>query len=399
LSDRNFIVQLPSRIIYGEATAEKIPSLVQEFGVKSALIVTDPVVHKVGLSDRIETLLKKVGIKTEIFDRVEPEPKIQVAEEVAKFARKSHCGLVIGIGGGSSLDMAKVASIAETNAGPMVELIGVDKVPRAGIPKILIPTTSGTGSEVTMNSIVSLEEEALKTGIVSRHLMADVAVVDPLMTVSMPPKITASTGLDALSHAIEAIMSVDANSFSQPLALESIRLIFNNLQEVREKGDDLAARGSMSLASLNGGIAIQVSGTCGGHAAAYAFAVKAKTPHGVSCAIALPYIMEFNAPKCLHKLAVIAEAAGVSKPGQNPEEAAFKAVEAVRNLTQMLDNPLSLKEIGVKEKMVPLLARDIMKSQRLLVRNPRVFTEGDAAELFIRMYEGRPLPMAEYRKQ
>jgi len=255
---------------------------------------------------------------------------------------------------------------------------------------ILIPTTSGTGSEITMNAVVKAETDSIKTGIVSQHLLADIAIVDPCLTLTMPPKSTAATGLDALSHAVESLMSVDSNPMTESIALEAVGLIFSNLRAAYQKGDDVAARRNMALASTMAGAAFGNAGVCAGHAAAYAFAVKCRIPHGISCAIALPYIMEYNAPACMSALAAISKTLG--SQGRTIERDAFDAVEAVRNLMKDVDIPLSLRELGVKGESIPKLAEDLLKSGRLLAHNPRPITLKDAEALFTRIHLGEALP-------
>ena len=185
-----FMFRIPNRILFGENTAERLPEFVKEHSPKSTLAITDTILRQIGLADRVFDPLKSISRELVVFDDVEPEPSVQNAEKVATAARREKYGLVIGLGGGSVLDMAKVASVAATNPGPVTGFIGVDKIQRRGLPMILLPTTSGTGSEVTMNSVVKAETDSIKTGIVSQHLLADIAIVDPSLTLTMPPKTT-----------------------------------------------------------------------------------------------------------------------------------------------------------------------------------------------------------------
>lgn len=392
----SFTIQLPKKIMFGEGTAKDVPELVKQFGARSVFLVSDPVISKIGVTAQLAEPIRAAGIKIEIFDQVEPEPSIQAAETVVKVARGSRYDLVIGLGGGSSLDMAKLASISATNPEPMADFIGVGKVRRPGVPKILVPTTSGTGAEITMNSIISNKEEHLKLGIVSPFNIADVAVIDPLLTLSMPPKVTAATGLDALTHAVESLMSIDLNPFCEPLAIDAVKLIFQSLPVAYREGNNIAARRDMSLAAMLAGISLAISGVLAGHAAAYSFTVT--VPHGTGCAIALPYVMEFNAPACLPRLVAIAEAAGVAEPDKSQEKNSFNAVQAVRKLMEEVGSPTSLKQIGIMESDIESMAKNMLTVKRLLAHNPRTFTEEDAKQLFRRMYEGRPLALSEYSR-
>jgi alcohol dehydrogenase class IV len=394
--DKNFTIQLPKKIIFGEDVVKNVPELAKQFNAKSVLFMTDPTISKIGLSSKVVNPLQEAGIKVEIYDKVEPEPSLKAAEQVMKVARDASYDLVIGMGGGSSLDMGKLASISATNLGPIADYIGVGNIPLPGLPKILIPTTSGTGSEITMNLIISHKEEGRKMGLVDPHIITDVAVIDPLLTISMPPKVTAATGLDALTHAVESLMSIDLNPFTEPLAIDAVKLIFRSLKKAYDKGDSVEARRDMSLASMLAGTSLAISGVCAGHAAAYAFTVQ--VPHGVGCGLALPYTMELNAPNCLPKLAAIAEAAGVNRLGESQENNAFYAVSGVRKLMEGVNFPISLIDIGIKEEDIDIMATRMLKVTRLLAHNPRELTMEDAINLFQRMYEGKPLPLSEYSK-
>jgi alcohol dehydrogenase class IV len=391
----DFTVQLPKKIMFGEGVVKEIPEVAQKFSPKSVLLITDPIISKIGVSTKILEPLLEVGLKTEVFDRVEPEPSMSAADQVVRAARKSSCDLVIGLGGGSSLDMAKLASISATNLNPITDFIGVGKVPKPGLPKILIPTTAGTGAEITMNAIISNKEEHLKLGIVTPYNIADVAVIDPLLTLTMPPNVTAATGLDALTHAVESLMSIDLNLFCEPLAVKAVKLIFQSLPKAYREGDDIVARRDMSLASMLAGISLAISGVCAGHAAAYSFTVT--VPHGVGCALALPYVMEFNSSACLPRLVAIAEAAGAKEDGVGEEKNAFNAVSSVRELMEEVSSPISLKQIGIKEAELQSMAKNMLTVKRLLAHNPRTLTDKDAEQLMRRMYEGEALPLSEYR--
>lgn len=394
--DKNFTIQLPKKIIFGEDVVKNVPELAKQFNAKSVLFMTDPTISKIGLSSKVVNPLQEAGMKVEIFDKVEPEPSLKAAEQVMKVARDASYDLVIGMGGGSSLDMGKLASISATNLGPIADYIGVGNIPLPGLPKILIPTTSGTGSEITMNLIISHKEEGRKMGLVDPHIIADVAVIDPLLTISMPQKVTAATGLDALTHAVESLMSIDLNPFTEPLAIDAVKLIFRSLKKAYDKGDSVEARRDMSLASMLAGTSLAISGVCAGHAAAYAFTVQ--VPHGVGCGLALPYTMELNASNCLPKLVAIAEAAGVNRLGESQENNAFYAVSGVRKLMEDVNFPISLRDIGIKEEDIEIMATRMLKVTRLLAHNPRELTMEDAINLFQRMHEGKPLPLSEYSK-
>jgi len=387
LKEFNFIA--PMKVMFGLGLVEKLEGEADRLGGENVLVVTDEVVEKIGLVEKVESPLRDAGFKVTTYNKVQPEPSMEVASSVTGVVRSSDFDLVVGVGGGSSLDMAKVASIMKINPGSPSEYIGVNRVEERGIPLIAVPTTSGTGSEAT--STIVIVHEGRKTGITSPPVMPDVAMVDPNLTVTMPPRVTANTGLDALSHAVEAYMSVDASPLSDALALEAIGLIADNLTVAYSQGGNIEARYHMALASLLAGLAITNAGTCGGHATAYGYAVRYRLAHGFACAMALPYIMDFNAMACLQKMANMAVALGENVEGVSLWEAASMAVFAVYRLNERLGIPLSLKALGVPREEIPDIADDMIKVGRLILHNPRSVSKGDALSLFERMWEGNLL--------
>ena len=384
---RSFNIIAPRRVLFGLGVVEKVGEEASQLGRGRALIVTDEVVERIGLVERVGKPLEEEGLKTTTFNKVQPEPTVEVADAVTRVARAAEYDLIVGVGGGSSLDMAKVASIMTVNPGAPSEYIGVNLVEERGPPLIAVPTTSGTGSEAT--STIVLIHEGRKTGITSPPVMPEVAVVDPKMTTTMPPRVTANTGLDALSHAVEAYISVDASPFTDALALEAIGMVADSLSVAYSQAGNLEARYNMSLAALFAGLAITNAGTCGGHATAYGYAVRCQLAHGYACAMALPYIMDFNAMACLPKMAKVAAAMGEKVSGLSLWEAASLAVSSVKRLNERLGIPLSLRELGVSREEIPAIADDMLRVGRLLMHNPRAVSKEDAVGIFERMWEGR----------
>ena len=385
MRELTFSLKLP-KIIFGINAIEKIGDEVEKFGGNKILIVTDKVLEKIGLLKNVLKPLQKKDFNISIF-KTEPEPTIEMAEKVAEVVRKTSFDLIIGVGGGSCLDTAKVASIASTNLGSIKQYIGIDKIKKAGLPKILVPTTAGTGSEVTPNAIIVTSDDFMKTGIVSEYNVAELAIVDPKMTLSMPPRLTATTGLDALSHAIESYMSIKSNPLTDALAIKATELIFNNIYSAFINGKNIKARSNMSLAALMAGITISLSGTCAGHAAAYAFAAKYKISHGLSCAISLPYIIKYNAIACPSKIIKIAQLID-RDAGYTLEEAVRKVIERIMDLMKKLNIPYRLKDLNIPAEDIPNLAKRMLKNTRLLVNNPRKLSEEDAIGIFKNMWKG-----------
>ncbi|WP_455367332.1 iron-containing alcohol dehydrogenase [[Eubacterium] cellulosolvens] len=380
-------IKLAGNVLIGAGSLDRLGDAALKFAPKNALIVSDNMIKKVGILERVEEYLKKERITYDIFTEVDPDPTIECASNVAQTARQKDYSLIIGVGGGSSLDMAKIASAMITNRGEVSEYIGVELLKQKGAPLILIPTTSGTGSEVTANAIVSSRTDLMKKGIVSPYLFPDLAIVDPTLTISCPPKLTAYTGLDALSHNIEGFMALRSNPFSDALALKATEFVFKYLPLAFSEGSNLEARYYMALASLFGGMVIQGAGTCGGHAAAYAFAVKHNIPHGISCALVLPYFMAYNSKSCPEKIASIGYAVRETKD-RSMNDAIGIAVKSVFDLMKKLGIPTSLKELGIQKDAVSDITKDIFKATRLLENNPRQLSEKDAADLFNRIWEG-----------
>ncbi len=383
-----YAVQLPKRVVFGVGIEEKIGAEAKGLGAKKALVVTDAVIEKIGLHEKIEKPLKEVA-EVDILDKIEPEPTLAAAETVAEAARAAKCDLIVGVGGGSVMDMAKVASAAASNPEQGVSaFLGANKIANPSVPKILVPTTAGTGAEATPFALVIVEEK--KKAIASPYNLADVVLIDPTFTATMPPKVTASTGMDALSHAIEAFLSTGSNPLTDSFALEAIRLIADNLEEAFSHGDNLDARLKMSLAALLAGMAFGNAGVIAGHAAAHTFGAKYKIPHGVSAALALPYMMEYNAVEngVKEKLAKVAREMGEDISGMTGEEAASKAVACVKKMLEKLDLPTRLADLDVPKDDLSGLADAMSKEKGYLARNPRKIEYEDAVKMFERMWSG-----------
>ncbi len=374
------------RILFGVGSAEKTGAEAQLLSAKKVLIITDPGVIQAGLLEGIEKSLQSVGIPFAVFDGVEPDPRIEVVEKSAAKAKKEGMDLIIGFGGGSSLDIAKVTSIMVTNPGKIDGLFGIDLVPRPGIPVILVPTTAGTGSEVTPIAILSDTKEKLKKGIVSPHLFPEVAIVDPKLTVGLPPSVTAFTGMDALTHAIEAYVSINATHLSDLLAVRAMELISKNLRMAYAYGENLDARSSMMEGSLLAGIAFANAGVGAVHAFAYPLGGEFHLAHGLTNTLMLPYVMRYNILGCPYKFATMARAFGEKVEGLSELEAAEAAVRFVERLSDDLRVPRRLRDVGIPAKAISGLAGAAMKVTRLLANNPRKIGLEDANAIYKSAY-------------
>jgi len=373
-------------IISGIGATSELGGIVKKFFSGRALIVTDKGVMAANLLNKIEVNLKDQDIKYSIFDKVEHDPSIESIKECLNFSNQQSCGLIIAVGGGSPIDVAKTVAMLKGCGGNINDYFGLDKVPRRGLPTIAIPTTAGTGSEVTPVAVISVKQEHKKIGIQSPFIIPDVAIVDPLMTLTCPSKVTAATGMDAFTHAIEAYLSINNSSITDMFALEAIRLISSNIRSAVAKGENIKARTLMCQGSLYAGIAFANAGTAAVHAIAMAIGGAYNIPHGVANAMLLPYVMKYNALSNLEKMANIADAMKENVNSLSPREAAMKAIKAVKQLSIDVGVMHNLREFGAKKEEIPKLAQEAIKVARLLRNNPRDTTVKDLEEIISEVY-------------
>lgn len=391
---------------FGAGAAGELGYEAKILGAKRVLVVTDQGVAKAGLVDRVVDPLKAEKIKVEVWDRSEPEPSRESIEEAIKSV-EGRVDLYVGLGGGSSIDTAKIVNLVGSHGGKILDYVapptgGGKRVPGRCKPLIAVPTTAGTGSETSPSAVVSFNDIQLKAGISSNHLRPDLAVLDPLLTVTMPPKITAHTGMDALTHAVECYTTRRFDEKPKPetpadrpdygggtpltdlLAAEAVRLVGLHLRRAVYQGRNLEARSGMLLASFIAGGAFTNAGVGGVHAAAYPVGGRYHTPHGLTNAVLLPAVMEYNLSSDYDRFADIAEMLGADIDGLSDAEAAEASVEEVLRLSRDVGIPGGLAELGVKKEAIPSLAADCMKVQRLLVGNPRPIPEADMAKIYER---------------
>ncbi|OLU13296.1 MULTISPECIES: iron-containing alcohol dehydrogenase [unclassified Pseudomonas] len=376
--------KIANKLLTGQGAVEQLASELPRLNVTNPLIVTDAILIKSGTVDHV---LEQLGERAYgIFDGVEPEPEIAIVEACAKVYRDGgHDGL-IGVGGGSAIDIAKAVAGYVGHDGALEELFGVDQVKRKGPPLIAIPTTAGTGSEVTNVSILSDKKAQLKKGIVSDHLLPDVALVSPVMTLTCPRSVTAASGVDALVHAVESYLSVHASPITDALAIGAIRLIAKALPKAYANPADLKAREDMATASLMAGMAFGNAGVGAVHALAYPLGGRFNIAHGVSNALLLPYVMAWNKLACVERMAEIAAALGVQTHGLSDKAAADLAVEAMAELCASVDIPKGMRSFNVPEDAIPAMAEEASKIDRLMRNNPRRLTAGDIEQIYRAAY-------------
>lgn len=379
-----FVFSTTAQIVFRPGAAAAIGELIGQRLGRRVLFVTDPGLRKLGLCEPALASLSASGIETTIFDGVEADPSIGTVMSAAAAATAGDVSGVIGFGGGSSLDVAKVVALLCGSGEPIEEAWGVGNAKGPRLPLVLVPTTAGTGSEVTPVSIITVGGDE-KRGVSSPVILPDVAVLDPDLTLGLPPGITAATGIDAMVHAIEAYASTNANNnpLSKMLARQALLLLGANIEKAVFEGQDREARGAMLLGSMLAGQAFANSPVAAVHALAYPIGGRFHVPHGLSNALVLPHVLRFNAPAAS---SVYAEIAGdvfpdiTSEEGEQGRCAAF--IEGLADLSVKLGLQSRLRDVGIGQADLPAMARDAMKQTRLLVNNPRNVTEADALAIY-----------------
>jgi alcohol dehydrogenase class IV len=361
-----------NRIVQGRGAIRTLPQEVARLKGSKILLVTDPGLIQTGIPEQVAALLTDYSVS--IYSEVEADPSVESIDACADYLRANAFDLIIGLGGGSPIDTAKCVSILGTNGGRAEDYLGIEKVGKPGLPKIFIPTTAGTGSEVTNVAVLSLKAQKTKKGIVSRFMMADAAILDPELTVGLPGKITAATGMDALTHAIEAYVSRFAQPLTDHFALEAIRLIGRSLRTAVHYGAKLDAREDMMVASLYAGLAFGSAATGMVHGLAMPLGGLYNVPHGIANAVLLPHVMKFNLVAAVDRFGDIARALGENTDGLSPREAAERAISAVASLSADIGIPRYVDELGISRSGIPDIAKDGMTNSRQILPNPRAVT-------------------------
>ncbi|MGG0453877.1 iron-containing alcohol dehydrogenase [Priestia megaterium] len=379
-------------LVTGSGSISKIGEEAKKLNATKVIIITDKVIRQTGLLSKVINPLEEAGLATDIIDDVVPEPPFENLEQMITQIEGKGYDLLVGVGGGSALDIAKVLSIMLTNHEDVRDVVGIEKVKNPGVPTILVPTTSGTGSEVTYNAIFTDIRDKVKKGIVSPYLLPKVAIVDPELTLTVPPSVTAATGMDALVHAVESYTAIRAGELTDGIALQAIKLISRSLRKAVYNGKDLKAREDMAMGSLLAGISLGNAGVGAVHALAYPLGGKFKVPHGVANSLLLPFVMKYNAVADLEKFAEVAKAMGENVEGLSLREAADRAVQALAQLSKDVGIPSSLKEVGVTASDISALAEEASKIDRLLNNNPRWLTVKEIKKIYEEAYGSVEVP-------
>lgn len=381
---------LPTRNVFGEGSVQEAGVLAKTLNVKKILIVTDAFLANSGMADKVAAIYQQVGIGVHIFGGAEPNPTDRNVEEGIKSYRENECNAIVSLGGGSSHDCAKGIGLIAANGGSIRDFEGIDKSINNMIPLMAINTTAGTASEITRFCIITDTERKVKMAIVDWRVTPQISINDPELMVGMPPSLTAATGMDALTHAIEAYVSTMANPLTDAAALKAIKMITQYLPKAVANGEYMKARDNMAYAQYLAGIAFNNASLGYVHAMAHQLGGFYNLPHGVCNAILLPYVESFNLIGNLNRFRDIAEAMGENVAGLSTDEAALKAISAIQRLGKQVGIPKDLKSLGVKPEDFAVMAENAKKDVCQLT-NPRKATKEQVIELYRQAYEGEAI--------
>lgn len=376
---------LGGRVLYKSGLAKELGQILEDMGAKRAFVVADKGVVAAGLLTPILEGIAKGAEVVGVFDDVPPNSSVRVVTAGAEAARAAEADVIIAVGGGSPLDTAKGISLLTTFGGSVPDYEGYNVIPGRLMPLIAIPTTAGTGSEVTSVAVILDEDDGRKISLVSRYLYPDIAILDPELSLTLPPRLTAATGMDALSHAIETYVSTENNPFSDSLALAAIDMVATHLRDAVQVGGDIEARGKMLLASAMAGVAFSNSLLGVVHALAHAIGGKYHIHHGTLNALILPHAMQFNSVVAPERYVRIAWAMGVHAGGRSDKEVIADGVNAVRTLAADCGLPLRLRDVEVPEEALPELAA-LSLIEPAIFNNPRIATEEELLDLLRAMW-------------
>ncbi len=378
---------LPTRNVFGEGASKECGYLMSSLGAKKSMIVTDSYLASTPMVSMIQEILKSAGVDSHVFDGAEPNPTDINVQKGVEAYKKEKCDSIISLGGGSSHDCAKGIGLVVSNGGSIGDYEGVDKSTKEMVSLMAINTTAGTASEITRFCIITDTARKIKMAIIDWRVTPRIAINDPELMKGMPPSLTSATGMDALTHAIEAYVSTAANPLTDSAALMAIKMIHQYLPKAVANGDYMKARDKMAYAQYLAGIAFNNASLGYVHAMAHQLGGFYNLPHGVCNAILLPFVEEFNLIGNLNRFRDIAEAMGENIQGLSTGEAAEKAIAAIRTLSKQLGIPSNLKELGVKPEDFAIMTENAKKDATNLT-NPRKATKEDVIGIFQRAYEG-----------
>lgn len=401
-SRTTFTFHFAGQFIFGRNAVMQLGEIARRLGAARIFVVTDAALVRAGVVERVCQPLAAADVTLDVFDGGVPEPPLTLGDACVARARQFGAQAVLGLGGGSNMDLAKITATVLTHGGSARDYIGDDQIKGPILPLICVPTTAGTGSEVSGASVLTDSERAMKVGILSNYLRPSVALVDPLLTVSCPAKVTADSGIDALTHAIEAYTAVDNEDFPLPagertiyqgrhpfgdmLAERAIQLVGANLRQVVANGQDLAAREAMALGATLAGMAFSNVGVAVVHALEYPLGGATHCSHGAGNGLLLPFVMRFNLPARVSQFARIAELLGEDVQGLDEQAAAERSIAAVERLKADIGIPARLRDLGVTRDQIPVFAEKAFAVKRILRVNPRPVTARDLESILESAY-------------
>ena len=373
-------ISLPGKVYWGRGSIKALQDIISHTRATHIALFTDAVLRAAGTVDGVIDILTDTGLPLLIRDNLATEPSYPEFKALCETLMSQDIDIIIAVGGGSVMDQAKLTAAAIRNPAFLENIKDTSLLIHQPAPVVAVPTTAGTGAEASANAILFFPDEELKVGIVHEKLLPPFVVLDPVLTSKMPPSLTASTGVDALCHALESLISKKSNGMCELYARESLRLIARYLKRAYENGADEEARCGMLLAAFYAGVCLATSSTVAVHALSYPLGGKYHIPHGVANAILLPFVMEYNLPACRNMFALIAD--DISLPGDDRAQA---LVEWLYTLTEDLAIPRDLTRYGIRKEDAPSLAEQALKVQRLLSQNPREMSAGDIEAVYTRL--------------
>lgn len=375
-------VRYPQVVYLGSDALQKLGPEAKELGAKRVMLIADKGIVAAGIAQKVLDQLQGSGLEVYLYSEFEPSPSLASINACAKEVRERKIDLLVGVGGGSSIDVCKSTAILGTNPGTISDYLGLHNIPRPGLPKILIPTTAGSGSEASQAVVLKDETDGVKKVAYSRYLLADTVILDPLLTLSLPRTVTVDSGLDALITGMEHYLALNANPTTDIAALESVRLTGTNIRTVYANGMNAEARYNMLVGSYFAGIS-SAAGLGGIHGLCYPLESLYHLTHGRANAIMAVHVMEFNRPACLTKFKKIAEAMGEKTDGLSLIESSKKAITAMTEVLKDLCVSTRLRDYGISEDALPELAKIAIESgSRLLASNPRELSLADALNIY-----------------
>ncbi|WP_291583189.1 iron-containing alcohol dehydrogenase [Clostridium sp. UBA6640] len=381
----SYQMKIPANLYGGEGSITQLKNILKDESANKVIIFTDKGIKETGLLDLLYKILDETDIEYFVYDDIKPEPSYKDIEKVQQEAQDYKADMIIGFGGGSVMDTAKVYSVLFDASYNMKDLLDTPSIAKKNIKTIMIPTTCGTGSEATCNAIVAVPEEQTKKGIVNNVMIPDYVILDPQMIRKLPQQIIAATGVDALAHAVECFTSNKATPLSDNFALEAAKLIFGNIREAYNEPDNMKAKEAMMLGAFYGGVAITGSGTTAVHALSYPLGGKYHISHGVSNAILFTVVMEFNKEACADQLAEICDAIHPEYSNKSVNDKAQYVIDQIVDVVKVTNIPVNLNEFGIQIEDLEFLVKAGSEQRRLLDNNRKELSKKDIEEIYLKV--------------